>query len=120
MEEQVRAAVELYVTGVSTNDPAVVMRAFNDDAVMWGYLGPELVSQSARSFAEHVVATAPPPDPEYAHEIHGIMITGDIATAVLDEWSYLGSDFRNHLGLVRVEGVWRIVSKVFTTLERAR
>ncbi|UOE44394.1 nuclear transport factor 2 family protein [Agromyces larvae] len=115
VEDEVRAAVERYVQGVSTNDPALVMRAFSDDAVMWGYLGPEFVTQSAAAFAEQVVATAPAPDPAYASEIHSISVTGEVATAVLDERSYLGADFRNHFGLARIEGAWRIVSKVFTT-----
>lgn len=115
MEEQVRAAVELYVEGVSTNNPETVKRAFSDDAVMWGYLGPEYTTLPGGVFADQVVATAPAPDPAYSYEIHSITVTGDIATAILDEKAYLGSDFRNHFGLVRIDGTWRITSKVFTT-----
>lgn len=115
MEDQVRAAVELYVEGVSTNDPGIVKRAFTEDAMMWGYLGPDYATQSAIAFVDQVVATAPEPDPDYGYEIHGISVTGNVATAVLDERSYLGADFRNHFGLVRIDGVWKIASKVFTT-----
>jgi len=116
MEDQVRAAVELYVEGVSTNNPETVKRAFSDDAVMWGYLGPEYAMLPAGVFADQVVGTAPDPDPAYSYEIHSITVTGDIATAILDEKAYLGSDFRNHFGLVKIDGAWRITSKVFTTL----
>lgn len=116
MEEQVRAAVELYVEGVSTNDPELVKQAFSEDAVMWGYLGPDYVTQTAASFAENVVATAPAPDPAYGYEIHSISVTGDVASAVLEERAYLGADFVNRFGLARIDGRWRIVSKVFTTV----
>ena len=112
---EVRAAVERYVDGVRRNDPEAVKRAFSDDAVMWGYLGPDYVTQSAAAFADEVVATAPPADPAYSYEIHGIEVFGNIASAVLDEDAYLGADFRNHFGLVRIDGEWRITSKVFTT-----
>lgn len=115
MEDQVRAAVELYVEGVSTNNPELVKRAFSEDAMMWGYLGDKYETLPAGVFADQVVATAPAPDPAYGYEIHGIEVTGDIATAILDERAYLGADFRNHFGLVRIEGVWLIASKVFTT-----
>lgn len=115
MEDQVRAAVELYVEGVSTNSPGLVKRAFSEDAVMWGYLGPNYATQSALSFADDVVATAPAPDPAYSYEIHSIAVTGNVATAVLDEKAYLGADFRNHFSLAVIDGAWRITGKLFTT-----
>ena len=111
----VREAVELYVAGVRANDPETVKRAFSDDAVMWGYLGPTYVTQSGRSFADEVVATAPPEDPQYRYEVHSVEVHGSIASAVLEEQAYLGANFRNQFGLVLIEGVWRITSKVFTT-----
>jgi len=49
-------------------------------------------------------------------QIHSISVTGETASAVLDERAYLGADFTNRFGLVRIDGTWRIVSKVFTTL----
>lgn len=113
---QVREAVELYVQGVSTNDPEMVKRAFSDDAVMWGYLGTDYVTQSATSFADNVVATAPAPDPAYSTTIHSIEVLGNIASAKLDEQAYLGANFRNNFGLVKIDGTWRITSKVFTTV----
>ncbi|MFT4232628.1 MAG: nuclear transport factor 2 family protein [Leucobacter sp.] len=48
--------------------------------------------------------------------MHSITVTGDIAHAVLDERGFLGADFRNHFGLIKRDGAWRITSKVFTTV----
>ncbi|WP_081809956.1 nuclear transport factor 2 family protein [Leucobacter sp. PH1c] len=114
-EDAVRAAVQRYVDGCVAADPAAVRDAFTEDAMMWGTLGPEAVTMSGADFAANVIATAVPAGPEYGAEIHGIVVTGEIAHAVLDERQFLGADFRNHFGLVRREGVWRIASKVFTT-----
>ncbi|MBC9943103.1 nuclear transport factor 2 family protein [Leucobacter sp. cx-328] len=36
--------------------------------------------------------------------------------AILEETAYLGANFHNQFGLVRIDGRWRIVSKVFTTV----
>lgn len=86
MHEEVRAAVQRYVDGCVAADPSAVADAFDENAVMWGYLGPDYAT-----------------------------MTGEIAHAVLDEWGFLGANFRNHFGLIGRDGVWRITSKVFTT-----
>lgn len=83
---------------------------------MWGYLGTEYATMSGADFAANVVAPADPAGSEYSYEIHGISVQGDMVHAVLDEKQFLGSDFRNFFGLVRRDGVWRIASKVFTTI----
>ncbi|MBL3689943.1 nuclear transport factor 2 family protein [Leucobacter chromiireducens] len=116
-EAAVRAAVQRYVDGCVAADPAAVRDAFSADAVMWGYLGPDYVTMSGADFAANVIATAAPAGAEYRAEIHGIVVTGSIAHAVLDERQFLGANFRNHFGLVLRDGEWRIASKVFTTVD---
>lgn len=115
-EEAVVAAVNVYVDGVRAADPARVKEAFRADGRMWGYLGDAFVTMSAGDFAEQVVAASPAPDNAYRADVHDVSVTGQTAVAVLDERAYLGADFRNVFGLVREDGVWRIASKVFTTL----
>ncbi len=115
MEEEVRAAVQKYVDGCVAADAEMVRDAFDENAIMWGYLGPEYSTMSGASFATEVVGTAEPSGPEYSFDIHSISVQGEVATAVLDEKGFLGADFRNFFGLIRRDGVWRITSKVFTT-----
>ncbi|WP_024355404.1 nuclear transport factor 2 family protein [Leucobacter chironomi] len=112
----VEAAVQKYVDGCAAADADVVRDAFDPNAVMWGYLGPDYATMSGADFAANVVATAEPAGPEYSSEIHSVTVTGDVAHAVLDERGFLGADFRNHFGLIKRDGVWRITSKVFTTV----
>lgn len=112
----VERAVLKYAEGCGTADEAAVIEAFSPDAVMWGRLAGDYVSMTGREFAASVIADAQPAGPEYSHRVHTIDVTGDIATAILDEEQFLGLDFRNHFGLVRREGQWRICSKVFTSL----
>lgn len=116
MEAEVIAAVQKYVDGCKAADAEKVRDAFDENAIMWGYLGPDYVTMTGADFAANVVATATPAGGEYASDIHSVVVTGDIAHAVLDEKQFLGADFRNHFGLIRRDGVWRITSKVFTTV----
>lgn len=115
IEADVRAAVQKYVDGCVAADADVVRDAFDEHAVMWGYLGPDFVTQSGAEFASNVIATIEPAGDEYGYEIHSISVEGDVANAVLDETQFLGANFRNFFGLVKRDGVWRIASKVFTT-----
>jgi hypothetical protein len=120
VEEQVRLAVEKYITGVKARDARIVQDAFQENGMMWGYLGNKYTEMTAADFAAHVVATAPEPDPNYSAKVHSVQVTGEIATAILDERHYLGADFRNYFGLVRTDGIWRIASKMFTTVSDAQ
>lgn len=115
MHEAVRAAIQKYVDGCVAAEPETVRQAFDEHAVMWGYLGPDYVTMTGAEFAENVVGTAAPAGPAYAADIHSIEVEGNVARAVLDERQFLGADFRNHFGLVLRDDVWRITSKVFTT-----
>ncbi|MBL3698609.1 nuclear transport factor 2 family protein [Leucobacter luti] len=116
MHEAVESVVQRYVDGCAAADAAAVADAFDQNAVMWGYLGGEYVTMTGAEFAAQVVGAAEPAGPDYRAEIHGISVTGDVAHAILDERGFLGADFRNHFGLIRRDGVWRITSKVFTTV----
>ena len=116
MHEAVRAAVQKYVDGCASADPERVRDAFDEHALMWGYLGADYVTMSGADFADKVVGTAQPTGGEYSSDIHSIEVVGDVASAVLDERGFLGADFRNFFGLIRRNGEWRITSKVFTTV----
>ncbi|MDA3147309.1 nuclear transport factor 2 family protein [Leucobacter sp. UCMA 4100] len=115
-DQSVRQAVQQYVDGCRTANAAMVAESFDENAVMWGYLGPDYVTMTGAEFAENVVAGAEPAGPEFEAVIHSIVIQGNIAHAVLDEKQFIGADFRNFFGLVYREGAWRITSKVFQTV----
>lgn len=112
----VEAAALAYVDGCAAADSDAVADAFSPDAVMWGHLAGDYVTMTGAAFAANVIAGADPAGPEYTHTVHSIEVTGDVATAILDEKQFLGLDFRNHFGLVRRDGRWRINSKIFTSL----
>ncbi|GAA4689736.1 nuclear transport factor 2 family protein [Streptomyces youssoufiensis] len=113
--DDVRAAVEAYVSAVSAADPKAVRAAFRADAHMWGYLGEQFVSAPIEAFSEVVAADedAPRWSRDYTYSIRAVEVSGDVAVAVLDEYGYQGHDFTNHFSLVRQDGTWLIASKTF-------
>lgn len=115
MDEDVRAVVENYVSGVSKPDVELVRSAFRPDAHMWGYLGDTFLTIPIDAFLAVIART---PDPAgwvsgYSHQVRSIEVTGDVAVAVLEEWGYLGGDFTNYFSLVRENETWAIASKTF-------
>ncbi|UOR00513.1 nuclear transport factor 2 family protein [Leucobacter allii] len=115
MHDEIRAAIQQYVDGCAAADPALVRDVFDEGAVMWGYLGDRYTTMTGAEFADAVVAEAEPAGTAYTAEIRDIDVHGGTASAVLEEHGFLGLDFHNRFGLIRRDGRWRIVSKVFTT-----
>lgn len=116
VEADVATVIETYVKGAATADPDLVKSTCHESASFRGFLGEQFTVTSPDEYATTVVATAPAPGDEYKHQIHSVTVVGNIATAILDEQGYLGFDFRDYFGLARIEGEWKIVSKVFTTI----
>ena len=50
---------------------------------------------------------------DYSHVISNIQVVDRIATATLEEKGLGGKTFINHFHLVKVEGQWKITSKLF-------
>jgi hypothetical protein len=55
----------------------------------------------------------------YIAEIEQIRIDGHIANVILSESGFRGSAaFANHFHLIKESGGWKIISKLFTTIDR--
>jgi hypothetical protein len=107
--------VKRYVDGVLASDAKLVESSFRDDARMWGYLGPNLLSAPLSRFYA-VVSDEPRVrgwEPNYRSKIHSLVVVQDIASVVLEEFGYLGSDFYNVFTLIKEGGDWLIASKTF-------
>ncbi len=107
-----RAVVDAYVTGTRTRDIALLKTIFHGDAVMTGWLGPDLLVGGPEPFYGALEANEVGPD--YTAEVFAVEEDGSIATAELRETNLLGLAFVNHFQLVRLgDGTWRIAAKLF-------
>ncbi len=120
-EAEVVAVIERYIEGYLNADLPVLRGAFADDAVMNGYVDDRLVTGTPEPFFRQVGSNpplkspGPGPDPGPSYDIEHLSITNNAASAVLRETGFGPHDFTDYMHLLKRDGVWKIVSKTFST-----
>lgn len=111
----IRKVVNDYYVGLRDGDLVSLGKAFNDLAVVCGYIETELYVKHVKTLYDYVVSDEPPSktgDP-FKCQIEAIQIAGKTAVVTLAEHDYLGYDYTTSLHLIRDETGWSIVSKLF-------
>ena len=115
----IKAVIQDYIDGTYEADAEKLSSVFHKQAVMNGYLGPDLILAKPDIFIQDIVSAPSMKannDP-YMAEIESIRVEGQIANVVLSESGFRGSTmFVNHFHLIKDEGAWKIISKLFTTI----
>jgi len=108
--------IEAYTKAINTGDVGGLRSVFHEKAQIVGRFEGKLEWVGLDAFIQTAVETAPTEDlPPQPYDIHGIEISGDTAIArVAILWGTL--NFFDTLSLVRDEGRWRIVTRLFTFL----
>lgn len=111
--EAVVTTVQLYVNGMKSGKSADFSDAFLDEAVMYGAIGDTLVGGPVRSsLYEFVDKSGSAPDMK-AH-IDVLDITPSSAVVRVDiEKDATGTDYTDHHVLIKRNGQWNIIAKVF-------
>lgn len=110
---EVRAPLEAYLRGHATGDAEQFRAAFHPDAQLWGTRGGQLIRMTAADYiARAGNGEAAVDEAQRRRWIETIDVTGDTASAkiVLD---YPAVRFTDYMQLVRIEGRWVIVNKMF-------
>ena len=104
--------VEAYIKGTATRDIALLKSIFHDDAVMTGWLGPDLLHGGPDPFYAALEANEVGDD--YDAGITALQVDDRIATASIEERNLLGMSFENHFQMVQMaDGTWRLSAKLF-------
>ena len=111
--EAIRQVAIDYFEGMIYADVARLTNAFFPQALIVGHFRGALESDSVEAFAASVAAAGgPPPGTPYRAAIVSIDISGDIASVKVTN-DYLGTSFTDYLTMLKHQGRWRIVNKVF-------
>jgi hypothetical protein len=117
--KQIKGVIQDYIDGTFEADVNKLRGVFHKQAVMNGYLGDDLVLAGPDVFIQNI-ASAPSMksnNSPYMAEIESIRIEGRIASVILSESGFYGNaTFVDHFHLIKDEGTWKIISKLFTTL----
>jgi hypothetical protein len=103
-----------YNEGGAKADSALMKPAFNEQATMFGVDGDKLVGGAIQNLYD-VIDTAFRPSPEAKAAIVRVDIVGTAASARVDTDNVSGFRFTDFFNLLKVEGKWTIVSKIYHT-----
>ena len=111
--DEVRRVVQLFLDGEAKGDAAKLREASHPDARMFGSVGGTRYDMPIAEFIG--LATQEPGDTgNHRARILSVQRTGDAAVAEVAEEGYWGSlSFIDYFQLARIEGTWKVVSKLF-------
>ena len=109
--DAIAAAVQHYIDGAMTGKGDTMKPAFHEDAMIHGYLGPDLLGGPIQLLFDWNDQNGPAT--ELKAEIANIDIVGTIATVRLELDNWTGHRFTDMYTLLKIDGQWKIISKVF-------
>ena len=109
----IEAAINKYIEGGRKADSSIMKPVFHANAQMSGH-GPEgAFSGPIQTLYDFVDEDGPAPDLEA--RISNITISdGCAATVVLHADHWHGKNFTDHFQLLKIDGNWLIISKIFS------
>lgn len=108
------AVLSQYNEGGAKADSTLMKPAFNEQATMFGVDGDKLVGGAIQSLYD-VIDNYFRPSPQAKAAIVRIDIVGTAASARVDTDNVSGFRFTDFFNLLKVEGKWTIVSKIYHT-----
>ena len=111
--DEVHRVVRLFLEGEAQGDAAKLKDASHPDARMFGSVAGTRYDMPIAEFIE--LAVQEPGDTgNHRARILSVLQTGDAAVAQVAEEGYWGSlSFIDYFQLARIEGTWKVVSKLF-------
>ena len=103
--------VQHYIDGARSGRGADMKPAFHEDATVFGYVGEELLAGPIKKLFDWNDDNGP------ATELHArlasIDLVGSVATVRLELYNWTGHRFTDLFTLLKVDGEWKIMNKVF-------
>jgi hypothetical protein len=111
--DAIHRVLQLCTEGEAKGDVAKLREAFHADARMFGSLAGERYDVPIEELFE-LAESAPADTGNYRSRVLSVQQTGDAAVGVVAEEGYWGTvSFIDYFQLARIEGEWKIVSKLF-------
>jgi hypothetical protein len=115
-EKEVRGILQTYIDATRTGDAQRARTLFHADARMSGQIDAGDVHVGTPEPFFKALESHPSASTEghpYTASIGAISVQGGTATAVISEKNLYGYDFTDHFHLIRSDGRWQIISKLF-------
>ena len=110
--DAVIATANQYVEGLRTGNAQSVAQAFHQDAVMYGFTNGELLGGPINNLFDFVEKNGGAP--QITTRLDVLAITPSTAVVRVDmENDAIGADYNDYLTLIKIEGVWKVIAKVY-------
>ena len=110
-KEMIERAVQFYIDGARSGKGADMKPGFHDDATIFGYIGEDLFAGPIQKLFDwndqNGAATG------LKANIASIDIAGTVATVRLELDDWTGHKFTDFFTLLKTDGTWKIMNKVF-------
>ena len=114
-----RVPLENYINAHATGNPDYIRKAFFPDAKIMAFRDGKLLNLSVEEFASRFSGKPAADESERKRRIDSLDITGNagVARIVLD---YPDTTLTDYMSLLKVDGEWKIVNKVFNADPKAK
>lgn len=109
--EAITQTVQHYIDGGKTGRTEEMKLAFHPQATIFGYVGPDLFAGPIQGLYDWNDGNGPAT--ELQHQIASIDIFGTVAKVRLELDNWTGHRFTDLFTLLKVDGEWKIMNKVF-------
>ena len=109
--DAIASTIQHYVEGGRSGRGVEMKAAFHPDATIFGYVGEELFAGPIQQLFDWNDQNGPAPELEA--RIGSLDVTGTVATVRLELDNWTGHRFTDMFTLLKVDGEWKIISKVF-------
>lgn len=114
-----RVPLESYISAHATGNPEYIRKAFFPDAKIMAFRDGKLLNLSVEEFASRFSGKPAADESQRKRRIDSLDITGNagVARIVLD---YPDATLVDYMSLLKVDGEWKIVNKVFNVEPKAK
>ena len=114
-----RIPLENYINAHATGNPEYIRKAFFPDAKIMAFRDGKLLNLSVEEFASRFSGKPAADESQRKRRIDSLSITGNAGNAriVLD---YPDATLTDYMSLLKVDGEWKIVNKVFNAEPKAK
>jgi hypothetical protein len=111
--DAITKTMQHYIDGGKAGRSDEMKLAFHPDATIFGYVGPELFGGPIQMLFDWVDQNGPAA--ELVGRITAIDLIESVATVRLELENWSGHRFTDLFTLLKIDGEWKILSKVFHT-----
>ncbi|KAF7545332.1 hypothetical protein G7Z17_g9258 [Cylindrodendrum hubeiense] len=116
-EEVIRIVQEYYVDGLRVGSTATVAKSFHKDATMYGLtLDGDLLGGPVKNLYNYMDQHGDAPKIKTRLDIVGITPTTAVVKVDMEN-DAAGSDYTDFHTMIKLDGKWQIVAKVFHTYQ---